>query len=208
MRIRSLQLFHLGGHRHPKNAGIDSSLLLLPLAGKGDKTSPFSKVDWILDFLGNLDAIPTCTNSLIDIHASSSRSDKTLDILGRRDERIIDTLCVYNKKITDPVFPASEDEAAVFFDNGRFPRRFCILIKPAFCIGVLRRSSAGLLFLFLSIPYIWCLGVLFSPSSRKRRLSIITIKSPNGSRVHEFIKEKEYRHIERLFWRTGWGRGV
>jgi hypothetical protein len=42
---------------------------------------------------------------------------KLFDILGRRDERIIDTLCVFTTKKTDPVFPASEDEAAVSFST-------------------------------------------------------------------------------------------
>ena len=66
--------------------------------------------------------------------------------------------CLQQKKVLRiTVLPASEDGGCgSFFDyqrNGRFPRRFCILIKSAFCIGVLRRSSTGLLF-SLSIPYI------------------------------------------------------
>ncbi|KAL2132830.1 hypothetical protein VTI74DRAFT_3262 [Chaetomium olivicolor] len=96
-------------------------------------------------------------------------------------------------------------EAAAFFrlpKKWAFPRRFCILTSSQlFCIGVIRRSScAGLFFSSpLSIPYIWCLGRALFSSSRKRRLSHrYDKKSLNGSRVHEFIKEKEYRHIDRL----------
>jgi len=76
VRIRSLQLFILAG-TGIRNRG--HRFFFTPPSGRqGRQDLSVFKVDWILDFLGNLDAIPSCTNSLIDIQASSSRSDKTL----------------------------------------------------------------------------------------------------------------------------------
>jgi hypothetical protein len=91
--------------------------------------------------------------------------------------------------------------------NGRFPRRFCILIKPAFCIGVSRRSSAGLLFCFRSIPYIWAFGAVcsFSHHHGSGDLSFITIKSPNGSRVKRVHQKKRISTYRTTFRRKGWG---
>jgi hypothetical protein len=97
-------------------------------------------------------------------------------------------------------------EVAVFFlDYGRFHGGFASSSSQLFASvshgGVLR-----VCFCFRSRYHTFgVLGVLYSSSSRKRRLSHHYDKKSNGSRVHEFSKEKEYRHIERLFGGTGGG---
>lgn len=81
---------------------------------------------------------------------------------------------------------------------GVFHGGFCILIKPAFCIGVLRRSSLGLAFFPLSLDTIHfgVLGVLFSHHHGSGDLPVTTIKSLNGSRfprVHQRKRISTYR---------------
>lgn len=101
-------------------------------------------------------------NSLFDRHKPVPfRSDKTLTFSDGAIKRIIDT-CLFQPVSSDTVPPLRKMGAVVFLfrlqRNGRFPRRICILIKPAFCIGVSRRSFAVCYFVFVRYHTFGVLG--------------------------------------------------
>jgi hypothetical protein len=207
VRIRSLQLFILAGtdiqsrHRFSSSSLWQARATTSTSQGRLDPRLPWQLHDTHLYKI-----------HLIDI-ALPLRSDKNVfDIPGWRDERIIDTSTLFISIPKNNSFgygaPASKDGGSGLFfrllRNGRFPRRFCILIKPAFCIGVSRRSFAGLLF-FLSRYHtfgVWACSFLITEAAT---FPIVTTKSLAVHGSTSFIKEKEYRHIERLFEGTGWG---
>jgi len=93
---------------------------------------------------------------------------------------------------------------------------FSTTTKWAFSTAVLHHHQAsflhrrltaefcGFAFSLFAIPYIWCLGVLFSHQHGSGDFLIVTIKSLTVHGSTSFSKEKEYRHIERPFWQMGW----